>query len=299
MATYNGARFLEKQLGSILEQTHKNVSLWISDDGSTDDTLDVVKAFADAHADVPVHLLDGPGRGAAQNFMSLLQNNEIEADYFSFADQDDVWFPDKLERAIALAPAGAQSTARPFLYGSRTIVTDTELQQIAPSILNGTKIGFANALVQNFAAGNTMVFNAAARALLPDGATMHRVAATDWLMYLLVTGADGDVIFDPDPCLFYRQHDANEIGYNAHFRARVHRVRALMGGRFAQWSDANLGVLSKARLTPENARILEAFIEARQANGMTAVTLLKQSDIMREGTMATRALYFAAFLGRI
>ena len=73
----------------------------------------------------------------------------------------------------------------------------------------------------------------------------------------------------------------------------------MLNGRFSEWAEANLEVLSGARLKPENAKILDAFIEARQASGMTAVTLLKQSGILREGVMATRALYFAAFVGRI
>ena len=79
----------------------------------------------------------------------------------------------------------------------------------------------------------------------------------------------------------------------------MRRVAAVLQGRFSLWSAAILAVLREARLTPVNARILDAFSEVLQASGMTAVTLLKQSGVLREGAMATRALYLAAFLGRI
>ena len=295
LATYNGARFVERQLTSFTEQSHDNWSLWISDDGSDDDTLPIIEAWQAANPGARVNLRKGPGRGAAQNFMSLLQASDIEADYYAFADQDDVWFADKLARALNRLPQGEH----PCLYGARTMVTDMDLREIAPSVLKGTKLGFSNALVQNFAAGNTMVFNRAARDLVPRGAAAHNIVATDWLMYMLVSGAGGEVVFDPEPCLYYRQHDRNEIGYNAHLSAKMRRVAAVLQGRFSQWSAANLAVLREARLTPDNARILDAFTEARQASGMTAVTLLKQSGVLREGAMATRALYLAAFLGRI
>ncbi|MEL7012477.1 MAG: glycosyltransferase family 2 protein, partial [Pseudomonadota bacterium] len=273
LATYNGARFLERQLDSLAKQSYKNWSLWISDDGSKDETLQIIDDWHARHPDVTLHMRRGPGRGAAQNFVSLLLDPDIKADFYSFSDQDDVWFEDKLSRALA----SVVDLSRPALYGARTVVTDTHLQRIAPSLLEGKELGFHNALVQNFAAGNTMVFNAAARDLVPDQAAQHDIVATDWLMYMLVSGAGGDVIFDREPCLFYRQHGDNQIGYNADWVAMLRRVRALLNGRFSEWSAANLQVLSNARLKPDNAKILEAFVEARQANGMTAVTLLKQS----------------------
>ena len=295
LATYNGARFLQRQLESFAAQTHKNWSLWISDDGSQDETLQIIDAWHARHPEVTVHMRQGPGRGAAQNFVSLLLDPEIKADFYSFSDQDDVWFEDKLSRALA----AIADLSRPAIYGARTVVTDTNLQRIGPSLLQGKKLGFANALVQNFAAGNTMVLNEAARALVPDEAAQHDIIATDWLMYMLVSGAGGEVIFDPEPCLLYRQHGDNQIGYNADLVAKLRRIAALLNGRFSEWSAANLEVLSSARLKPDNAKILESFAEARQVNGMTAVTLLKQSGILREGAMATRALYFAAFVGRL
>jgi glycosyltransferase involved in cell wall biosynthesis len=97
LATKNGARYLDEQLCSYIAQTFENWSLHVSDDGSSDDTIDVIKRFATTSGRVRT-LCEGPHLGHAQNFLSLARNSSIVADYFAFSDQDDIWYPDKLER---------------------------------------------------------------------------------------------------------------------------------------------------------------------------------------------------------
>lgn len=100
LCTFNGARFLAAQLASIEQQTHSNWRLIVSNDGSTDDTLTIIRHFADRVCQ-PVEIRHGPGRGAAANFLSLATDPEIDGDLFAFCDQDDVWHPAKLSRALA------------------------------------------------------------------------------------------------------------------------------------------------------------------------------------------------------
>jgi glycosyltransferase involved in cell wall biosynthesis len=299
MASYNGARFIEGQLQSILDQDHENWSLWISDDGSTDGTIELIEAFCKAHPEARIHLREGPKRGAAQNFLSLVTAEDIEADYWSFADQDDVWFPNKLSRALQVLPPADATT--PFLYGARTAVTDMQLNQIGQSVLHGRGLGFQNALVQNFAAGNTMVFTHAARALFPKSAAKQEIVALDWMTYQLVAGAGGDVFFDHQPCLYYRQHDQNEIGYNFGVLAKFKRAVAVMNGRFGTWNRGNLAVLKDAHvpLTSENKAVLAAFEAAMASGGIKSALKLKQSGCHRQSALGTAALYVAAALGRI
>ena len=95
MGTYQGALFLPEQLDSIRRQTYSNWSLWVSDDGSTDETLDLVRSFGES-VPSPVHILNGPRRGFIRNFLTLVCNPNINAAYFAFSDQDDVWHSDKL-----------------------------------------------------------------------------------------------------------------------------------------------------------------------------------------------------------
>jgi len=103
MCTFNGAAFLETQLASIEQQTHTNWSLWISDDGSSDDTVQIIERFASKVGSERVHLMGGPGQGFANNFFSLMGKVPITcASYFAFADQDDVWLALKLASAMTV-----------------------------------------------------------------------------------------------------------------------------------------------------------------------------------------------------
>ncbi len=299
LATHNGDRFLEPQLNSFLEQTHQNWSLWISDDGSTDETRVVVKRWMDAHPECEVHLQDGPRRGAAQNFLSLMLNADIIADYFCFSDQDDVWFPEKLAQAVQHAPAPNDMT--PFLYGARTVVTDADLTVRGTSALHRGAFDFANALVQNFAPGNTMLLNNAARALVPSSVANHDITAFDWTMYQLVTATGGVVHYDTEPCLYYRQHDRNEFGDNFGLGAKWARLRAVANGQFRRWNESNLAALKDVEpsILPENLKTLRSFEAVTMKRFFGAVRLMKQAGLHRHSRTETLGLYIAAFFGRI
>ena len=91
MCTKNGAAFLAEQLKSIADQTHANWILFVSDDGSTDETRNILRRFADSHEQTTV-VRNGPGKGVCANFLSLATDSTIDADYFAFSDQDDVWY---------------------------------------------------------------------------------------------------------------------------------------------------------------------------------------------------------------
>src|SRR5438105_1405223 len=100
MGTRNGAAFLREQLQSIEDQTHKNWILIVSDDSSTDETREILQGFCQSHPG-KVFIRNGPSKGVCANFLSLAIDRAIQADYFAFSDQDDIWHRDKLARALA------------------------------------------------------------------------------------------------------------------------------------------------------------------------------------------------------
>ena len=91
MCTLNGERFLKEQLDSFTTQTHQDWTLWVSDDGSTDQTLEILRATQAEWGADRLKIVEGPRKGFARNFLSLACRAEIEAEYFAFSDQDDVW----------------------------------------------------------------------------------------------------------------------------------------------------------------------------------------------------------------
>ena len=101
MAVFEGARFLPAQLSSIRAQSHGSFELWVSRDCDREDVGAVLEEYAPEFGPNRCFVLEGPKRGAPRNFLSLVFNPEIQADYFAYSDQDDVWERGKLSRAIS------------------------------------------------------------------------------------------------------------------------------------------------------------------------------------------------------
>jgi glycosyltransferase involved in cell wall biosynthesis len=299
LALYNGVTYLNAQLESLAAQTHGDWTLLVSDDSSGDAGPDMVRNFAAQHSG-KVTLIDGPGRGASANFMHLLQQSDPEADYLAFCDQDDVWLPHKLDRAIAaLADLPADL---PALYCSRTLVCDATLNLLYPSRAPRRALTFRNALVQNVVAGNTIVMNHAAAGLARRAAASSSpVAAHDWWLYQFLTGIGGRVIYDDEPSLHYRQHGGNEIGAHHGLQAGLSRITQVFRGRYRRWNDLNVAALNMliSELTPENRKALDSFAKARRTPLPRRLTYLWQSGAYRQSRLGNAALWVSAMLWRL
>lgn len=301
LATYNGASCVQKQLESYLSQTRAPDLILVSDDGSTDDTLEIIEAFRESHPEVRFHIGEGPRRGSAKNFLSLIQDTPDWVDVVALSDQDDVWLPDKLERGLsALSQASHRSEI--LLYCARTFECDAELNRRRLSRGITRPPAFRHALVQNIAGGNTMMLNRAALDLVrAAGREVAKLVVHDWWIYQIVTGAGGRVIFDPRPVLLYRQHGGNLIGANTGIAARLGRVRLMLSGRFRRWNTINLLALkaSSHRLTPENQELIAEFEACRQARLWQRLRLLRRTGLYRQGFFGLLSLYAAALFGRL
>lgn len=298
MCTYNGERFLGDQLSSFIKQRHANWKLWISDDGSTDGTLAILEKFAMLYPNRVASIFRGPSQDHAANFLSLVSRAEIQADYFAFSDQDDIWHDDKLERALNILDV--ENVDNPLLYCGRTRIVDEQNQEMALSRLFSRKPSFANALVQSIGGGNTMVFNNRTRELLriagPNLAVTH-----DWWAYIVVSGCGGFVFYDREPSLRYRQHSSNVIGVNSSWSGRIARFRMLLNGRFRDWNDANIEALQPLLdyLTPANRRMLQEFQSARDESLIRRLLKLKKCGIYRQTLFGNLSLLGAAILRKI
>lgn len=298
MCTKNGATFLDDQLKSIAEQTHANWTLFVSDDGSTDATGNILKRFAANHAQKTV-VRNGPGKGVCANFLSLATDPAIDADYFAFSDQDDVWYKDKLARALtwlATVPADV-----PAFYCGRTELVENDGRSYGLSPLFSRPIAFRNALIQSLGGGNTMVFNKAAKRLLV-AAGRFKVVLHDWWMYQLVSAAGGAIRYDPQPALKYRQHPDNLIGSNRGWRARLVRIHMMLSGRFRDWNKMNIAALQQmpaALIKPQNRVTLLLFAKARTASLPKRLFYLWQSGVYRQTLVGNIGLIAATILKRI
>lgn len=229
LAAYNGEAFLKEQLDSILAQRNIQVSLLIRDDGSIDRTCEILAAYAKRCQNISVYA--GEHKGAAGSFYDLLKHADEKADYYAFADQDDVWMEDKLARAVTLLELEKERCLQkgkenpPLLYAGNVVCVSKSLRQQKVSACQKIKkASFGNALVENICMGCTQVFDRNLWKLvkehLPDADVMH-----DWWMYLAASYF-GRVVYDTQPHMLYRQHEKNQVGMQYRWGARwINRLR--------------------------------------------------------------------------
>ena len=299
ICTYQGESFLSEQLDSIAEQTHSRWSVVVSDDGSTDETQAILDRYQKLWSAARLMAVRGPSAGFAANFRSLTCHTEIDAEFFAWADQDDIWQCEKLQRALAWLQSVPVDV--PALYGTRTLLTNADDQPIGMSPLFTKPPGFANALVQCIAGCNTMVFNRAARELFVEASSKGDAVAPDWLLYLLVSGCGGRVHYDPWPSVRYRQHGRNLSGSNLTLRGRWQRARLLMAGEFRGWVDANLERLGRVRhrMPAHHLAVLDEFAQARQRHLPGRLIGFWRSGIHRQTALGNFGLAIAALFNKL
>lgn len=298
LASYQGAAHIATQLDSIAAQTHRNWSLIVSDDGSRDETCRIVQNFAQ-HWPGRVTLVQGPGKGATQNFLSLIQHAPRDA-MMAFCDQDDVWLPEKLEHAVAWVSA----QTGPAHYAARTIITDMQLTPLTGSRHFRRPLGFRNALVQAVMAGNASVFNAEATRLLQQAVGFAReagVVSHDWWAYQVTSGVGAALWHDPRPALLYRQHDRSEVGRNDTLPALTARMRKLLAGEFGAWMAANQASIAPIRdqLMPQNRIIFDQVNDMLSQPGPKALLTMRQAGLYRHTRAGTIALAATIAAGRV
>lgn len=268
LATYNGAGYLAPQLDSLLAQTHGHYRLWVSDDGSTDDTLAILRSYEGAFGARMVLLSPSQASGGvARNFERLMRASADDgrAPYIAFCDQDDVWLPQKNARLLAAlraleAQAGA---AAPCLVHSDLTVVDQNLQLLSPSFAAYQRIPPARItprtlLSVNQVTGCATLINRALLQMalpLPAEAVMH-----DW--WLALMSGSGARRFLPEPLMLYRQHGRNQIG--ARDRGLASRLMRLVRDGGGVWRRVRqLGRGTRAQAQALQQRLRELGLDER------------------------------------
>lgn len=298
LALYNGADFINAQVQSCLEQTTPPTQIVISDDGSKDAGPDLLRGLEKTTPHIDWVWRQGPRQGFAANFLCGLDGVGDAITHVALSDQDDVWEPEKLSRAMTLL----KGVDGPAIVCGRTWICDQDLSNPRPSRPLVRPAEFANALVQNIAAGNTIVMNRPALDIVRQATPrIGSIVAHDWWIYQLITGAGGHVIWDDTPGVYYRQHGGNLIGSNTGIGATLARMGQMLVGRYRQWNDQNITALQSVHdlLTPKARDQIQKFQVARAAPFHKRLSALKASGVWRQSARGQMSLQAAALLGRI
>lgn len=217
LATYNGEKYLSEQMDSIVSQTYFEWRLLIHDDGSLDQTVDIIKKYQRNYPTKILFVDDGiKGLGVKDNFAHLM--TLATSDYIMFCDQDDIWFNYKIEKSLELLKRIESSvgTSTPIGVFSDLNVVGEELAPIAESMWTYIRVSprFAESIkylaIRNCVIGCTMMINKYALKLslpIPKEAVMH-----DWWVGLVILKNNGYLLPLPQPTALYRQHGSNVVG---------------------------------------------------------------------------------------
>ncbi|RXT04507.1 glycosyltransferase family 2 protein [Ammoniphilus sp. CFH 90114] len=269
LSTYNGSKYLNELLSSIINQTYKEWRLIIRDDGSTDDTMNLIRNYSEKHPKKISIIYDHRNLGPSLSFSELLKY--CDANYIMFCDQDDVWLNNKIELTIEkMHLLEREFPSKPLLLHTDLLVVDEHLQLISKSFwhyqnLNSTNKNLNHLLVQNIVTGCTMMINKRLKELacpIPNHAIMH-----DWWIGLVASLYSG-IHHMNVPLILYRQHSENNTGakkYSLKYLASKYgKVNESIKRIFNQ--GASFKIRFNSQLNIDQARMLDCFIDLVNKN---------------------------------
>ena len=225
MSTFNGEKYLSEQIDSILSQIGVDITLVIRDDGSKDRTTEIIKKYASKNNRiVPIY---GRNIGFRKSFFNTLREYYSEDfDYYSFSDQDDVWMPEKLIKAIE-ALKKITDLNKGKLYASSLNVVDQSLKPMYINSFTNLRVSYGSALSRQRLAGCTMVFDSKIAKLcikFDMDRYPEKLISHDGAVYYICLACGGNVYYDENSFIKFRRHTGT---VTEHGRGVIKRVESI------------------------------------------------------------------------
>jgi glycosyltransferase involved in cell wall biosynthesis len=202
LATFNGAKHLNLQLQSIADQNHVRVKVIANDDGSSDDTMNILEKWKESGLIEKISTSNRKGPTSA--FLTLLKESS-ECEFVAFSDQDDIWVQDKLWKQFLRITDSSPT----LVFSSRQYI-DQDGKSIGASKKLQKSPSFRNAMVENIAPGNTLMLNNSAINLVNRISAVNVFHYDAWI-YLLLS-AFGKISYVDEHLVNYRIHSNNHVG---------------------------------------------------------------------------------------
>ncbi len=220
MSTYNGEKYLREQLDSLLNQKGVISDIFVRDDGSCDETKNILREYEEKHSNI--HLFFGKNIGVGNSFMNLIYTAPDDYDYYALSDQDDIWMENKLAKAVEML-----ETSGKFLYASNQECVDKNGRSIGLRYKDDEYIHLTpySIMSENMLAGCTMVFNNEFFRLISQESNRPSVALLKnrihdvWLA--MCASLFESIVYDKNAYIKYRQHENNVVGAKEGFLKKV------------------------------------------------------------------------------
>lgn len=267
MSTYNGERYIEEQINSILSQKGDfELDLWVRDDGSIDKTIEILKQYSDKNL---LNWYSGDNVGPAGSFINLLFNHR-DYDYYSFADQDDVWMDDKIKIAIERL----KEISGPAVYFSNAELVDSKLNSLGRNVyMTSPKLDFYTLCCAGGILGCTMVMNSELVKMIVQHRKPLDMVMHDFYVSQFCSAIKGEFVYDNKPHMKYRQHERNVVGVSTGNYINKLRVR---------WEEVtHKGKRSISEQATEISDILNGELSTEYVNWLNRLSVYKQSILNR------------------
>ena len=290
LCSFNGEKFIEEQIYSILKQKNTDVHLYISDDNSSDKTHAILIKLKKKFPKIIKKIYQVKKGSAIKNFSFLINKINLNYEYYAFSDQDDIWKQNKLKKAVNILKKNYD------LYCGRTNLVSINNKKIGYSpLFEKNIVSFNHSFVQSIAGGNTMVFNKKIIKYLKI--SIHEnIPSHDWWTYLVTTFAGGNVFYDSTSYVYYRQHENNLIGHNTGLKNKFIRLyNSFFKNVFLKWNKTHLNTLIKIRHlgTKKNNNLLNELIVLNKKNLIERISfVLIKKKIFRQSLIGTIVLLF-------
>ena len=290
LSTYNGHKYIKELVDSVLNQEGVDVILQVRDDGSNDDTIEILKNYNDSR----IIINKGTNLGPAKSFLTLL-NECQDSDYYAYCDQDDVWYSNKLITAIN----EIKSFNSPTLFISTYDVVDENLNKLMKFDMNFTRpLRLQETLIYRAPSACNMVFNHSLKQLIsktvPDSARMH-----DFWTLLVAEVHNCNIITKDVALIQYRQHAGESVGITPSASTRLKRlVKSLRHGNNERWRQAKeLYDIYFNDIPNENKRILKEMIDYRDSF-KNKLILFKDKQFVTSNTYIDLLFKFSVLIGK-
>ena len=294
MSAYNGSKYIEAQLDSIFQQVGVKVLCYVRNDGSTDDTLQVLKKYASTSGDLII--CEGENVGWERSFLLALKDAP-QADYYAFADQDDIWFEDKLISGIKMLEKEG-SKNKPCMYHCNKISVTEDLKPLAHQVRRTPRpLNRQNALIQEYAQGCSIIMNENARQLVTKYIPREKIAHDYWcglLCYLF-----GEAIYDNKPHFYHISHGNNASGEGHIIGSWKGRLKKFFAGEtvyYTPFSDLEKGYADMLSKTDKKFILkLKYYKKSLKAK----LVLFFSPKFVRDSILGTCSLKMAILLNKL
>lgn len=295
MATYNGEAYVSEQIESILTQTYTNWRLFIRDDNSKDNTVQIIDEYVSKNPERMFRIKDPSliGGSSKKNFAAIMKwvKEHYDFNYFAFADQDDFWLPDKIEKTFNILKSIEDKISGSVLVHTDLKVVDSKLQELGKSFFEYRALDpdvndLNHLLIQNNITGCTMMWNKALNDIVSlddDAVAMH-----DWWLTLAAC-CFGRIECLKEPTILYRQHEGNVVGAtkvntpgfilmrlmgNNHVKETL-KMSVVQAGAFVNYY--------REKLTADQTRTLEDFASLYSHNKLGRIVRVIKNKHLKQG----------------